>query len=72
MKIPKYIDTLLKRRTRLANKLIRASAELDEWLDKNGIEPDSLFCHTGVCIYTEPDGAERGVRSAIKEANEDE
>lgn len=72
MKIPKYIDTLLKRRTRLANKLIRASAELDEWLDKNGVEPDSLFYHTGICIYTEPDSAERGVRSAIKEHTDED
>ena len=65
MKIPKYIDNLLKQRTRLSVRLMIASTELDEWLDKNDIEPDEACYHTGVCIYTEPDNAEQDVREAI-------
>jgi len=65
MKIPKYIDKFLKRRTFLAYQLMIASSVVDDWLDKNGIEPDEACYHTGVCIYAEPDNAEREVRRAI-------
>ena len=65
MKIPKYIDNLLKRRTRLARQLDIVCWELDKWLDKNDIEPDSSCCHTGVETYVNPDNSEREVRRAI-------
>lgn len=65
MKIPKYIDTLLKRRTKLAKQLDAVCWELDDWLDKNDIEPDSACYHTGVETYVNPDSAEREVRRAI-------
>lgn len=34
MKIPKYIDNLIDKRQKLAEKLAEASTELDEWLIK--------------------------------------
>ena len=33
MKIPKYIQNLIIRREKLANKLMNVSSELDEWLE---------------------------------------
>ena len=47
MKIPKYIDTLLKQRTRYARLLDITAHELDKWLDKNSIECESCDTHTG-------------------------
>lgn len=65
MTITKYIDTLLKRRTRLAKQLDDVCQKLDDWLDKNGIDPDSACWHTGVEIYVNPDNSEEEVRRAI-------
>lgn len=65
MKIPKYIDDLLKKRTRLAYKLDDVCMRLDDWLDKNAIEPDSACYHTGVETYVNPRSSEREVRRAI-------
>lgn len=39
MKISKYVNELLKRRAKLASKLMDVSFELDEWLRKNDVEP---------------------------------
>lgn len=67
MKIPKYVNELLKRRTKLASKLIDVSFELDEWLKKNDVEPpDEDWCD-GVEIYANPYAAEKSVRKAIEE-----
>ena len=66
MKIPKYIDELLRRRTKLARQLDIVCYSLDDWLDKNGVEPDSACYHTGVETYVNPDASEREVRRAIE------
>ena len=66
MKIPKYIDNLLKRRTKLACRLDDVCNELDAWLDKNGIEPDSACYRTGVETYVNPHISEMEVRNAIE------
>lgn len=66
MKTPKYIDKLLRRRTRLANELMVVCVDLDDWLNKNGIDPDQCCWQTGCMIYTEPDAAENEVRKAIE------
>lgn len=65
MKIPKHIDSLLKRRTRLAEQLAMASAELDEWLEKNEIPTGNDYTRTGCMIYCEPYTAEGRVRDDI-------
>ena len=80
MKIPKYIDRLLKRRTKLAEQLNSVSTELDEWLaeqlnsvsteldewlENNEIPTDNDYTRTGCMIYCEPHTAERSVRDDI-------
>lgn len=65
MTITKYIDTLLKRRTRIAKQLDDVCQKLDDWLEANGIDPDSACWRTGVETYVNPDSSEREVRRAI-------
>ena len=67
MKIPKYIDRLLKKRTKLAEQLNSVSTELDEWLEKNGILVGNDYTLTGYMIYCEPAGAEQCVREDVLE-----
>ena len=67
MKIPKYIDILLKKRTKLANQLDIVCGELDDWLDAHGVDPDSSCWHTGVETYVHPSNSEQEVRRAIIE-----
>lgn len=66
MKIPKYVDKLLKKRTRLACQLSYVCWKVDKWLDENGVEPDSSCYHTGVKTYVNPNASEREVRRAIE------
>lgn len=65
MKIPKYVDKLIVRRRILAERLAEVSTELDDWLDKNGIECDGDYTRTGCMIYCEPPVAEQCVRKDI-------
>lgn len=65
MKIPKYIDRLLERRTRLAEQLTEVSSKLDDWLEKNGMPLGNDYTLTGCMIYCEPAAAERCVREDI-------
>lgn len=66
MKIPKYIQNLIIRRERLANKLMIVSSELDTWLEKQGIPIGTDYCETGCLIYCEPEMA----RKCIEEYNQ--
>lgn len=65
MKIPKYIDKLIDRRKKLALQLMSVATELDERLDKNGIDCDGDYTRTGCMIYCEPYAAARCVREDI-------
>lgn len=65
MNIPKYIDNLIERRANLALRLMAVGTELDEWLEKNGIECDGDYTRTGCMIYCEPYTAARCVREDI-------
>lgn len=65
MKIPKYIDELIDKRTKYAEKLSVVSAELDDWLMKNNIPVGSDYTLTGCMIYTEPSTAGELVRQDI-------
>lgn len=67
MKIPKYIDEALKKRTKLAIQLDNVCYTIDRFLTKNNIEPDTSCWNTGVEIYVNPNDAEDEVRKAIKE-----
>lgn len=59
MKIPKYIEQLIKRRERLAWELINIGTKLDEWLEKNDIPTGDKYTTTGCMIYCEPSAASR-------------
>ena len=67
MKIPKYIDTALKRRTRYAELLNSASSIVDDFIRNNGLEDDIDMADwlTGCEIYVNPGAAEMAVRKAI-------
>lgn len=65
MKIPKYIDRLIERRKTLAMQLSEVSSELDEWLEKQGIDIGNDYCMTGCLIYCEPFVAAKCVREDI-------
>lgn len=65
MRIPKYVERLIKRRERLAWELMEASSNLDDWLEKNGIPIGNDYTTTGCLIYCEPDIAAECVRKDI-------
>lgn len=65
MKIPKYVQNLIIRRERLANKLMIVSFELDEWLEKQGIPLGADYTATGCMIYCEPETARECVEEDI-------
>ena len=70
MKIPKKIDELLKRRTRLAIQLSEVSDDLDKWLENKGFDLDESPLNdvtlSGVMIYVEPHTSEETVRQEIE------
>lgn len=65
MKIPKYIDELINKRIKYAEKLSGVSSELDDWLMKNNIPCGSDYTLTGCMIYFEPVIAAELVRQDI-------
>lgn len=65
MKIPKYVEQMIKRRERLAWELIEVSCDLDEWLEKNNVSTGTDYTSTGGMIYWEPSTAARLVREDI-------
>ena len=65
MKIDRHTNALLRKRTRLAKELDSVCHELDRFLSKNGIDPDSACWLGGVEIYVNPEAAEEEVRTAI-------
>lgn len=67
MRIPKYVEELIRRRAVYAEKLNSIAYELDLWLDKNGIVCDTDCCHTGCSIYADPGSAADSVRNSILE-----
>ena len=65
MKIPKYVENLIDKRQKLAEKLMIISCELDEWLIKNDIHMGEEYTCTGCMIYCEPATAAQCVREDI-------
>lgn len=65
MKIPKYIDELIDKRAKYAEKLNEVSTKLDDWLMKNNIPRDGDYTEGGSMIYFEPNIAEECVRQDI-------
>lgn len=71
MKIPKYIDEALKRRTQYACKLDDAMTVVDRWLDANGIVCETCDTHIGCEIYANPYSSEQRIREAIESHNKE-
>ena len=67
MKIPKYVEELIRRRAMYAEKLNSIAYQLDLWLDANDIVCDPDCCHTGCSIYADPGSAAESVRQSILE-----
>lgn len=67
MQLLKTVDKLIARREKLAYQLSEVCLELDEWLDKNGIETDPADSHDGVEIYVNPTDSADRIRAAILE-----
>lgn len=67
MKIPKYIDSALKKRTKYAFLLDKYMGIVDNWLDKNGIVCEAYDTHTGYEIYCNPTASEVRIREMIEE-----
>ena len=67
MKIPKYIDEALKKRTKAAMAFNEHDWIISDWLDKNGISDDLDFedFHGGVESVVNPRESENRIREAI-------
>lgn len=67
--VPKYVETLLLRRRKLASSLIDVCCELDQYCKRIGVDAaDADTCICGhVMIYTEPRTAYRLTKEAIEE-----
>ena len=65
MKIPKYIDNLLKQRAYHADKVLSVSYKLDAWLIKNEIDVAMEDYGSGVEVYEAPYESADAVREAI-------
>ena len=65
MKIPLYVEMLIQKRQKLAEELMVTSAELDTWLEKNGLPTGTDYTCTGCMIYCEPAAAAQCVRLDI-------
>lgn len=66
MKIPKYIEQLIDKRTKLVEQLIDVTYDLDCWLDKHCIECEFEDTHGGVEIYFNPYESGERVKQVIK------
>ena len=69
VKIPKYVEDLLRRREKLAYKLRDVGAELDRYCKKIGLDEDwmddAVLC-SDFRIFTEPNLAYRITRRYIE------
>lgn len=67
MKIPKYINEALKRRTKGAAMFNTNDLIISKWIDENGLENeiDSSDFHGGVESIVHPDDSEERIREAI-------
>lgn len=67
MKIPKYIDEALKKRTKAAFAFNEYDYIVSEWITKNGLDEDIDGCHIyGGCeSIVNPSSSEATIRDAI-------
>lgn len=65
--IPKYVDKLLEKRAKAAEKFIEADSQIVEWLEKNSIVVDEIHINTGACSICEPYLSIDAIRTCINE-----
>lgn len=69
MKIPKYIEKLLKQQADLGARLNSKNHNIWDWLRKNGIDVDgsNICCENSILLITEPFIYADGIRRLIQE-----
>lgn len=67
MKIPKYIDEALRKRTKAAETFNHYDWIVSDWIDKNGLadDIDTADFHGGVESIVNPDVSEQNIRNTI-------
>ena len=67
MKIPKYINDLLNKRTKCANDFLYFDHKISEWIEKNGIDVPLEDYGTGARSLFEPEDSAETIRQCILE-----
>lgn len=65
MKIPKYIDALLKKRTKSATTFLDVDSKISEWIEKNKIDVPNEDYGAGVRALFESEDSEETIRQCI-------
>lgn len=65
MKIPKYIDEALKKRTKSACKIIEYDEIITNFIDKYNIDVDFEDYNGGCEMFLNPYDSEEAIRNAI-------
>ncbi|MBR0542536.1 MAG: hypothetical protein IJK26_10105 [Clostridia bacterium] len=68
MKLTKKVEAMIDRRTRLAQELMEACCEVDDFIKDNGLEDEVENCDwlTGVEIYCNPAASGERIKEAIR------
>lgn len=67
MKIPKYIDLTLKRRTAGAEQYLKYDAIITEYIEKHYLDVDECHYQTGCESICLPRSSEKVIRKAIED-----
>lgn len=72
MKLTKKVEAMIDRRTRLAERLLEACCEVDDFIKDNGLEGEVEDCDwlTGVEIYANPCSSGERIKEAIRKHKE--
>ena len=70
MKIPTFIEILLRNRTTQAQQLEKTCTLLNSWCKKQGIDPNNTWYNVFVQSYIPVESAEKYLREAIERKNE--
>ena len=67
MKIPKYIDELLKKRAKAAEQFRATDVKIQDWLEKNNIAVSNDDIATGAVSLCEPYTSIENIRECIRD-----
>lgn len=69
MKLTKKVEAMIDRRTRLAEELITACIEVDDYIQANGLEGEVEDCDwlAGCELYVNPSASGERIKQAIRE-----